>query len=440
MDAHPRPAGGWGVVLAFLTLGALLLAAYVHVTPFNTRCHDLGSQLYYIELVEKTHRIPDGEDCWECHQPVAYYALAAALLTAGKLELPKEHDDPSQAGPGALALQALGATLGLATLACWLMTIRLVLAGTYERILASALVTFWPTLAIQACKVGNDSLEYVFASASLWLLVSWRVTRRGGTLVGAAAMAALAMHAKSIGLVAIVVLWVSVAAAVLRPPAGASRVPRGAVPAALAFTALMAAWATIAFHVKHGKLAPDFRSMGEDLSVPNTWANFFVVDPRTFAIDPYVHPYGGFGRDHFWKYLFSSSLFGEFVSDSVKTKVFSYMLVDLTVIFLPFVVAGLAGCIARGLRRADAGHRELALTLVASIAFLVVLRLRYPYAPHGDFRFILPAAMPCAVVAAMAMGVLRRKLARRWPHVAALPGWLVVAFCVVSTRVLLFWS
>jgi hypothetical protein len=86
------------------------------------------------------------------------------------------------------------------------------------------------------------------------------------------------------------------------------------------------------------------------------------------------------------------------------------------------------------------GHRELALTLLGFLGFIVALRWVYPYAPHSDFRFVLPVVLPCAVMIAMSFGWIWRRFGKRWPHLATLPGWAVVAVCFLALKMSIFWA
>jgi hypothetical protein len=326
------------------------------------------------------------------------------------------------------------------TVLFWLLTVRLLLPGRYERLMASAFVTFWPTLAIHACRIGNDALFVLFASLSLWQLVAWRRTGRTRAIVAAAFAAGLAVETKLTGLVVILIAATSLAAAGPWGPPGRSRGWGGVLAGSAALALGMAAWAFTLVHWKQGRLSvQDFHSLGDNLLVANTWSAYTTFDLHSFAHDPFVHMGGGTGRDEFWNFLFRSSLFGQFISESSATTSVAYEVAALAVIFFSFVLAGLAICIARGFRRDDAGHRELVITVSGFLAFLLLMRHTHPYAPHNDFRFILPVVLPCSVMAALALGKVHRKLRRRWPHLAALPAWLVVAFCITSARVADFW-
>jgi hypothetical protein len=437
------PLPRWLVVQTFLVAGLALLIAQVQA-PYTVRVYDHGGHFSYIERIRTNHAIPAAEDCWECHQPPAYYALAAGLLLATRTATPPESPEQFTVYPGARVLKTLEVAIGFGTLAFWLLTIQLVLASTYERVVASTFCTFWPTFALHACRISNDSLFYLFTAACVWQLVSWRRTRRARSLVAAAVAAGLAMNVKINGLVTISIVLASLAAAVVFARADRPRWPRGGVPALLAIAALVGVWALGVHHWKHGTISLNFHMMGDNHRVRNLPADFVTVSAGSFADTPWVAVVGDSpGRSEFWNYLFRSSLFGEFGTSDRTVKAFAYLLVGLAALFIPFVVFGFCQAVARGFRRgdvADVGLRELAFTLLGFLSFSVVLRYRYPWAPHNDFRFVLPIVLPCAVMAAMSFRWLMRTCGRRFPHVATLPGHLLAVFCFASGWILLAWK
>ncbi len=426
---------GWGTVLLFFVLGAALIGQYVHVTPFETRTHDPGSHVAYLQWMERRHGIPLDTDCWECAQPAGYYLLAEGVLRATHAAMP-ERGMPD--GRTERILQRLAGALALGTLAFWLLAVRVVLRTPYERTLASALCTFWPTLPIEGAKFGNDPLLYLLAGACVWLLLRWRRSGSAASLVAAAGVAGLSVHAKISGFVVVAVFVASLAGAVVRAPAGERRWPRGGALALAGLAAPLALWAFVLARYKHWTTHPDFSSTGHK-AMDNTWGDFLWVHVRSFAEDPWVHFGKSDARDEFWNYLLRSSLFGEYSSGRDAMRVVASLLAAAAAALLLLVAAGLVVSVVRGLRRQDAGHRELALTVLGFLAFMIVLRLRFPIAPHNDFRFALPIVPCCAAMAAIVASMARGRLQRRWPHLAALPGWLVAAFCAASASVTLMW-
>jgi hypothetical protein len=281
---------------------------------------------------------------------------------------------------------------------------------------------------------------YLLVSASLWQLVSWRRTGRPWSLIVAGALAGGAVSAKTNGFVMVAVFVIALALAVVRPRDGEKRWPRGATAAVGVLAALVGFWVAVVGYYKGWTTHPDFHSIGDNLGVNNTFADFVTLHLNSFFPSPWVNHEPSHARDEFWNYLLRSSLFGEFGSEEPTTRGCAYVLIAFTLAFYPFVAAGLVASMVRGLRRDDVGHRELALTLLGFLGFLAAFRLVFPYCVHNDFRFGLPMILPGSVMAAMSVGWLRRRLARSWPHLAALPAWLVVTFCVVAVRISVFWS
>ena len=413
-------------------IGACLVVAYVRVTPFNQRTHDVGAHLRYIQIVEERRAIPSGDECWECHQPPLYYVIATGVLRAGKWPVPDEHAPPD--APGARALQALAAVLGLLTLLFWLATIRLAATTTYERAIASALATFAPAILIEGCKVGNDPLVICFASGALWQLVGWRVSDRARHLAFAGAFAGLAIQAKANGFaIAAIVLASVLAAFVSRRERRAPRFFWGAGACVALMGASVALWRYVVVHIKKGVTHPNWEALAPQYGMHNRWQDFFAFDPTTFARNPWVHFDAGPARDEFWNYLLRSSLFGEYGTSDSATTAFAYTLVAITVVLTVFAFAGLVSCVRRAFGPDRHAERELALAVFGYLAFLASFRLVAPFAVHNDFRFIVPVVVPYAIMTALAMGRVRTKL-------RVLPACLVAVYCLASLRVTIYWT
>jgi 4-amino-4-deoxy-L-arabinose transferase-like glycosyltransferase len=428
-------------VVGFLVLGVLVFGAYVRTTPFDRRTHDLQGHLEHIDYVLAHHAVPAGNACWECYQPPAYYALAAAVLATAPGTAAAHGNDaigePAVAGANGRLLQTLSASLAALTLLFQLLAVREMARG-YAQLTASAMLTFWPTLPVEACKVGNDTLLYVFASAALWLLVRWRRGGGGVSLVLAAAAAGLAANTKLSGVVLVMAVGLAAIVAVAWRPRQTRAFPKGALPAALVLGVSLAALAFTVVSVKQGLLSNDASRIGDHQTVATTLGSFVRVSVRSFVEYPYANMMrAGTGRDQFWNYLFRTSLFGEEPPapprDALLLPVASALAACAAVLFA-FVLAGLVRFLRLSFRRTERGARELVLVAAGLVLAIVVLRARVPLACSNDFRYVVPIVVPFALMMAAAMDTFRRRLRRQWPHLAALPGWLVVAFCGLSVQ------
>jgi 4-amino-4-deoxy-L-arabinose transferase-like glycosyltransferase len=430
-------SGSWSVFATFFLIGVFVIGAYVHFEPYDGRSHDRGNQLAYIALVLRDHRVPAAKDCWECHHPPAYYAMAAAALGLVRGTVPPEHHDEGKKYRGARTLQVLGGAIALTTLGVWLLTVRTVLRSRYEQILASAFVTFWPTLAIDGTPIGNDGLVCLVTSTAVCLLAYWGRYGRAWALVAGFAVAGLASDAKINGLVAVPIALALLLARVMWPQ-GTSRWPRGATAAVAMLAATLGGWYWALQYWKQGRTSIDFRTM--EPPVVTGWPQFTQINWEMFWKTPFV-VWGGPSSDEFWSFFFRSSLFGEFGSNNPATQAYGYLMYLTAVACVPFLVIGVVSMTKRGWQRTRyGGSREIVLAFVGLVASMIALRTFYPYKPHNDFRFCLAAAAPGAILVATGFGVARRHLAWRWPHLASLPGWLAVAFSALSLRVLFYWS
>jgi hypothetical protein len=132
--------------------------------------------------------------------------------------------------------------------------------------------------------------------------------------------------------------------------------------------------------------------LNETLRVPVSVTSFTGFDAERFINIPYTSPWeNGMGREFFWEYLSKTALFGEF-SYPVT---FSQMLaIFMNVFFIGLVLfaAGGAGILLS--RRDVAGSIPLVLYSLLSVFLLVALRIKHPFAPSNDFRYIFPVLIP----------------------------------------------
>jgi hypothetical protein len=195
-------------------------------------------------------------------------------------------------------------------------------------------------------------------------------------------------------------------------------------------------WIFSVVHWKQGVWHVDWESaLHDNVEVTNEFVNFL---PRglSFLLEP---PYERHPTANYWEALFRTSLFGEFTSDNPDMSDYASGALVITLAFLVFIGLGFVQCVAEAWRTGGKGHLELLLTFVGFLGSVLLFRVRFPFFPHNDFRFALPIIVPCGAMAAMGFAEFRRRFAVRRPHLAALPAWLVVFFCFLSTRILFVW-
>lgn len=435
-----RMLRGRALFALFLILGVAFSCAYVGVTHYDQRGHDYGSHLGHVRVVQQGHWIAAPEDCWECAQPPAYYALAAMTLKAVGVTIPPNKAAPPPESRVARSFQALGVVLGGLTLAAWLAMLWEVLPGPYARAWAAALCAFWPTFVVETCKVGNDALLYTLAAAAAWQLVRWQRTGQARPLVVAGAFAGLAPFAKANGWTMVLVVLAAIASAIVLPRPGKRRWPEGAGRCLALLGTLAAGWFFVFFHWKHGVFHIRFDAIGGHLVVKNRWQDFLWVDPRTFLEDPWVHFREAPARDEYWNYLLRSSVLGESASPRPGNLRLAYALVLLALALLPLALVGLGRAVRRAVRPGDDRWRPPVLLVLGFLGFGIAFRLSAPFSVHNDFRFVLPIVPALAAMAAWSADGARRWLARRSWVLAFAPALLVVSFCACAVVFDLRWQ
>jgi hypothetical protein len=482
LGAALRRAGSAWLTIALWTVAVLIRCAYLSVTPWSLRTHDVEGHLEYIRYVLEHHGVPRAADGYSFYHPPLYFfwsAIVWRLLEGAGLS-----KDEVLSG---LQVQSVVFNLGfsafaVATARLWMNagTVRSKRAdpndapgaarskradpndapgaarskradpnddatareprGLFGRAglaaLVAALILVWPSSVIHSVLVGNDNLTYLFMGAGLYFASRWwiRGERRDATL--AALSGALGVVTKTNSLLVFVVLAVLLAARLAErrykgQPIRPRRVLQQAWPAlalAVASSALALGRSlvdTLAGRQSHVLVANAHR-LTPELLVGNRAENYLWFDTRIFVTQAFTSPWDdGKGRQLFWNYLLKTGLFGEYhFADATWN-----LAVALSVMFLGVCAYVIAGTLRRPL---SDWYRELPLFAVAGglLASLAALRMTLPNSCTGDFRYVLPVLVPFVWWYAREVGEYR---ARGWIKAAAASaalGWLFAALSV----------
>jgi len=182
--AHLRKHSG---PFAVIGAGLVVYLIYFAHTPFYVRNTDAVQHLKYIELIAHEHALPSAARCPECHHPPAHYLLAAVVYAACE-----------RAGiEGTRGLQVFSLALWMVFLGFAAATLQRLLDRPWQRLLALALVVFWPYSVIQSVRVGNDALVDAVASVAIYFGVRWFEDLRARWLVAASLAAVLGLLTKA---------------------------------------------------------------------------------------------------------------------------------------------------------------------------------------------------------------------------------------------------
>jgi hypothetical protein len=438
---------GWGAdalgltrpaVLALL-VGAAARIAYLLVTPYSVRNHDVDQHIEYVEYLVAHHTVPKPSDGWAFYHPPSYYVLAA-LLWRGLMAI-----GVTKRPVLLVALQAQSLVYNLGFLVFALITGKRWLdrvpdarlgPGPHMRARLGALfavvLCLWPSGIIHSVRIGNDDASYLAFGAVLLYASRWWQESRDRYFHAAAAFAGLAMLIKSNGLVPFALLGLLFVVHAIRDE---HRTPRGllrrAWPAAVFFAVSSAATLVRALRDvtpgrPHNLLVGNSDKLTKAIAVGNGAANYLWFDLKMLLTQPYSTSWvDDAGRQYFANFALKTSLLGDFQYDGAKL---SDLAIVMSFLFVPVLVC--VGLGAAYQTRDDwYGTLPLWLTIGLAVASLAALRMSIPMACSNDFRYILPILMPSLYLFTRALARMR-ELGRigmaRWGECA---GW---AFAGVS--------
>jgi hypothetical protein len=435
------------VVVVYL-VGVALRVAYLFVTPFSVRTHDVDQHVEYVDYLLAHHAIPSPGAGWAFYHPPFYFILAALLWRA----LMVVGVTARSTLLVALQVQSLAYFLGF--LAFCLLTGELWLARLPDdrlgpdpgirsrlRVLFAALMCLWPSGIIHSTRVGNDDLFYLFFGGALFFTTRWWQDRRDRDLHVAASFAALATLTKSNGLVVFMLLAVLFGTRIALDEERSVRAyARRAWPGVVLFfvsaglTLGRAAIDTLSGR-RHNLLVGNADRLTKALAVGNGAANYLWFDVKMFVTQPYSSSWvDDSGRQYFWNFALKTSLLGDFQFDGA-------WLSNLAVLLSASLLA-ILGCLVLGAARQTkqdlVGELPLFAAIALAFASLAALRMSIPMACSNDFRYVLPILMPAIYLYVRALVRFR---AVRWGGLARCgeaAGWsfagLSLAFFVLLAK------
>jgi 4-amino-4-deoxy-L-arabinose transferase-like glycosyltransferase len=378
-----RGGHGWPVIAALL-LGVLLRYGLWCVTPHDWMAHDVEGHLAFVDYLEREGELPPPDLGFQFYQPPLYHALAAGLQKVLGSDSPRPLQDLG------LAISVLTLAAGLWAVAGFLPAGRGEQGGLGRALsgIAFVVLAVHPSLVLMAPRVNNDVLVTLWLFLAVALAGRWWREGRGRDWIGAVVVVGLGLLTKSTAILLLPVLGLLLL--LRRGETWGSRLRLGA--AALLILASLAGWFHAQRFAVEGQrdLAGNLGQLSPWLALETHADSLLTFHPGRVLAAPYVNPViPGADRDHFWEYLFRSSLFGEF----------SFRRFPL---LLPraLLVAGLALAAAALLGLAATQLRDRREALPYTLLFLIVLagHLLYlgaaPFSTSQDFRYSVVLLLP----------------------------------------------
>jgi hypothetical protein len=410
MAAILRAARVDGATVGVVLAGLGLEAVYFGWTSALQRNLDAPSQLFYINYLIEHHALPPNGACTTCHHPPLFYLAFAAARRL--LELMRVTDVVS--GLQACAHAVFAVFLLFSTLAIDRLAPR-----PSQKVLATALVAFWPYTVINSVRIHNDVGLYAVAAVAFYFLVVWAQDGGRRPLALACAVVLVGLFVKTN---AAVLVLLAVAVVGYRALHAGDR--RAVVREAAPFVALL-----VLLTAGHGLVRGEHRAglatrlLGAPVAeeaparTPRSLRYYLTFDPRTAVAPPFAITCAGRSLEpSYWNHLVKSSLFGTrnaWVQQTGPVDAAENTTVALAAnCALLALLAALLGGLVLTLRDSCAA-RTLALLAAATWTLGgLAFHLMAPAGHHADFRLIYPIVVPLSVLYAHGAEGVRRR--RRW--------------------------
>jgi hypothetical protein len=378
-DALDR--GAFGVFLG----GAAIRIAYVLGTYYSERAHDTGPHIDYARYLAANLRLPPAGGGWEFFQPPAYYAVAAAFLRAGA-----SIGQRTEAILDALQLFSLACSLVTLAAAVWIGAM-LFPASTdaSRRRLFALMVAALPSLVFMASPISNDPMYEALSFVAGALLVFWWRYDSLSAWYASVVVACLAVNTKSSGLALLPIAFGCLLLHVGTP--WRLRLRRLVVAAAIAavgvaFIPLMRAATD---PTARRLVTMNVDGLPPALTLPTAPRNIVTFDPVQVVTHPENFPWDNSQRRQFLlEFFFRSAFFGEYTFEP-HLRPLERVILTTALLALPLIAFGVA-------REIGDAHPVWPMLVSAAtlLGAFVLYRIKFPYAPSQDFRYVTFLAVP----------------------------------------------
>ncbi|MCL2259768.1 MAG: hypothetical protein FWC15_00265 [Fibromonadales bacterium] len=409
------------VAISIILLGILArLIVYTYTGPAQNS-YDTYGHLDYIQIIAEEKRLPKGNECWQCYQPPLYYIAFAVVKNAA------DWYEPSLTNR---IMQQCNLLLSFMCVAFGVALILNLLGNNTRAHLIATVSVLWPGFALVAPHISNDILFYTTSLFCMLFAQRYWRTHKSSDMLLASIGAAIALAAKSNGLV-ILAAW-----AIIYIACAMRSLKIGSLRALLASVLIVALSIGLSHHKmvvnlfvnKNLNLVDNIGGMPDFLKVENKAGNYLYFDLKDYLLTPYADPYNDKGgRHYFWNYALKTSLFGEYKQwDSPVGHIFATALSVLALLIFIFALWGVMHA-----RFKDFPPMIFAIFLFAA---LIYFRISYPYTSSGCFRYIYPAVFPLVYFSVCGVQILEKPRMRRFSYAA-----IVAFFCLSFLFILGMW-
>jgi hypothetical protein len=258
-----------------------------------------------------------------------------------------------------------------------------------KRWLFTCVIAALPALIFMASPVSNDPLYEALSFVSAALLVYWWRYDSTRAWYASVAVACLAVNTKASGLALLPIAWACLLLRIDIP--WPVRLRLAAVSAAIAVVGVAS------IPLMRATTDPGARrlvTMNVDglppaLTLPSEPRNFVTFDPAQIVTHPENFPWDNSERRQFLlEFFFRSAFFGEFTFAS-RLRPLERVILTSALLGLPLIAFGVA-------RELGDAHPMWPMLVSAAtlLAIFVLYRVRFPFAPSQDFRYVTLLGVP----------------------------------------------
>jgi len=390
------------IAISIILLGIIVRLIVYTYTGSMQSPYDVGAHLQYIQMIADEKRVPETNECWECHQPPPYYIASAVVKNI------VDSYDPALTGR---VLQQVQLLFSFGSVVFGVALILNLFGNSRLAYLASIVSVFWTGFAWTGSRINND-IEFYFGALFCMLFAQryWR-TYKNSDMFLATLGASIALASKFTGIVILAVWAVIYILSVVRSlKIGSLRTLFASIFTVLLFIGI-SSHRTIA-DIFEGKkfdlIGETANNLHSGLRVNNTAGTYLYFDLKDYVLFPYTSAWQDEGgRQYFWNYLIKSSL-----SLYKENKIWKQPVVDslctiLCILALLIFVLALWGII-------NAKFREFPAMLFTICLFssLIYFRIGHPFSCDNEFRYISPILFPLVYFATRGAQILENSRLR----------------------------
>lgn len=418
------------LLIILILLAIALRIFYLSYTDYNLRTHDVEGHIDYINYISLNHSLPNADQCWQCYQPPIYYIMGALVSRISQFTNLNPH----------FGLQIFSLLLSFLFLVFSIKTAKEVLSDNRLLIVAISLISFWPSGIIHSVRIGNDSLYYAFYAIGFYFIIKWYKKEYKKDFYLASLFSILSVLTKSSGLILASIFIVSLLYKFIK-----TNERKIILKKILILSIILTMGFVLAFYKPLENLRSsssgdlfvgNIKSLNGGLSVKNELKNYLWIDLHSYFKEPFAYSWEDKGgRQNYWIFLLKTSQFGEFEFNNFK---YAPMLAKYINIFLLFTIFFFLISLVflfwnENLKNIKNVNFILLFSIIISLTASIIMRVRLPFSPTGDFRYIFPSLVPLVLIYASGLKYIRFKNAKMntLKYIAYSPAILIPLFSIV---------